>query len=95
MLCEHLRELETELKRAGIIETFRGQAWSHNCREWVYFDCHLDLPAIRARMSLAPCVADHANTDPHSGTERGLVCTEHHDAIMGSLEPQSGKRTFE
>ena len=94
MLCEHLRTLESELKGAGIPETFRGQAWSHNCREWVYFDCHLDVQSIRRRMNLAACVTDHENTDSHTGTERGLVCREHHDAIVGSLEPVYGKSVF-
>ena len=42
MLCDHLKPLEAELKQSGIKEAYRGQAWSHNCREWVYFDCHLD-----------------------------------------------------
>ncbi len=91
MVCEHLQPLEAELKQAGIKETFRGQAWSHNCREWVYFDCHLDLASIRQRLNLAACVIDHENTDSHSGTERGLVCQEHHDAIVGTLEPMPGK----
>jgi hypothetical protein len=36
---------------------------------------------------LAPCVVDHLNDDPKSGTERGLCCEEHFDAIMGMLEP--------
>jgi hypothetical protein len=91
MLCEHLQPLEAELKEAGIPETFRGQAWSHNCREWVYFDCHIDVASIRRRMNIARCVIDHKNTDSHSGTEQGLVCQEHHDAIVGTLEPMPGK----
>lgn len=32
---EHLQQLETEILAAGLQETFRGQAWSQNCREWV------------------------------------------------------------
>jgi hypothetical protein len=83
MLCEHLAPMEAELKARGIGETFRGQAWSDNCREWVYFDCVLDVAGLRRRHSPAPCVVDHENRDPRSGTERGLVCTEHHDGIMG------------
>jgi hypothetical protein len=86
-MCEHLQELEAELIRKGVPETFRGLAWSRNCREWVYFTCYLDLAAIRKRIILAPCVVDHLNDDPKSGTERGLCCEEHFDAIMGMLEP--------
>jgi hypothetical protein len=94
MICEHLQQLERELKNAGIKETFRGQAWSHNCREWAYFDCHLDLHSIRQRIKFAECVIDHENADPHSGTERGLVCAEHYDAIIGSLDEIEGKPVF-
>jgi hypothetical protein len=86
-MCEHLKALDEELTRAGITETSRGQAWSRNCREWVYYTCHLDLPSIRRRLSLSPCVVDHTNEDPRSGTERGLVCEDHHHAIVGRLEP--------
>jgi hypothetical protein len=48
MTCEHLLPLEEALLAEGIRETSRGQAWSENCREWVYFDCRLDLPLISA-----------------------------------------------
>jgi hypothetical protein len=82
-MCEHLIQLETELTERGIPITFRGQAWSRNCREWVYFTCYFDLASVRARLGLAPCVIDHVNDDPKSGEERGFVCSEHHDGIMG------------
>ena len=42
MVCEHLYPLEQALLAAGIAETYRGQPWSRNCREWVYFDADLD-----------------------------------------------------
>ena len=86
-MCEHLRQLEEELIGRGIAVTFRGQAWSRNCREWVYFSCYLDLAAVRARLALPACVVDHVNADPKSGEERGFVCTEHHDAVMGMPQP--------
>ncbi|MFT3785601.1 MAG: hypothetical protein QM770_05480 [Tepidisphaeraceae bacterium] len=94
MVCEHLRALEQELQTRGIAETFRGQAWSRNCREWVYFACYLDAPSIRARLNLPDCVEDHTNDDPRSGQERGLVCSEHHDAIVGRYEPSSAYPTI-
>ena len=59
MLCEHLAELEQALIAANIPITYRGQPWTSNCREWVYFACWLDRPAIRARSQLADCVHDH------------------------------------
>jgi hypothetical protein len=40
-MCEHLKPLENYLVDLGITETFRGQAWSKDCREWVYFACIL------------------------------------------------------
>ncbi len=85
MVCPHLSALETELLNAGIKETFRGAAWSKNCREWVYFDIVLDTTAIAARMNFASCVRVHENLDPKSGTERGFECTECQDAIMGRI----------
>jgi hypothetical protein len=86
-MCEHLAQLEQVLLDRGIPVTFRGQPWTTNCREWVYFDCYLDLELIRRRLRLAPCVHDHINLDTKSGEERGFVCTEHHDAVMGVPHP--------
>ncbi|MBD9425003.1 hypothetical protein IB232_06705 [Pseudomonas sp. PDM15] len=83
MLCEHLRALEQALLHNGAEETFRGQAWSENCREWVYFDVRRDLSALQRRFALPACVQPHENADPHSGQERGLVCTQCHNAVMG------------
>ena len=84
MTCEHLRALEEELIARGIAETFRGEPWETNTREWVYFACVLDLPALRARLALAPCVADHVHRGTHDGSEAGFECREHQDAIMGA-----------
>lgn len=86
MVCEHLIELETALLADGARETARGQVWSKNCREWVYFDVVLDVDAIRARFSLAPGVELHENTDARSGLERGLVCRSCQDAVMGLID---------
>jgi hypothetical protein len=96
MVCEHLRALEQELAAAGFPETFRGQAWSSNCREWVYFDGYLDRASIRARMTLADCVHDHEHRGTHDGQESGFVCATCHDAIMGlhPLDVRSATRTF-
>lgn len=83
MICEHLRQLETEILAAGHHETFRGQAWSENCREWVYFACYFDRESIRKRLPLPGCVHDHEHLGTHSGQEAGFVCAQCHDAIMG------------
>ena len=84
MVCEHLQQLEQELLQSGIKETFRGQAWSHNCREWVYFQCVLDLRALRERMRFDACVQDHQHHGTHDGSEAGFVCGQCKDAIMGA-----------
>jgi hypothetical protein len=90
MLCEHLAPLEREIVAAGVQETFRGQAWSDNCREWVYFACWLDRVAIRARLTLHECVKDHEHRGTHDGQEAGFVCMACHDAVMGAYEPRPG-----
>jgi hypothetical protein len=94
MLCEHLAMIERALAAERVPVTSRGQAWSQNCREWVYVDCFLDLPAIRARFALADCVQDHAHRGTHDGQERGLVCAQCHDAIMGHYEAIPDRRVF-
>jgi hypothetical protein len=83
MTCEHLLPLETALAAAGFKETFRGAAWSQNCREWVYFDCILQRDVIRKAFELADCVKDHEHRGTHDGQESGFVCEMHHDAIVG------------
>ena len=83
MTCSHLSELERALLDAGVPETSRGQAWSENCREWVYFDCILDLIRLRARFGLPDVVRDHDHVGTHDGCERGFDCTECRDGIMG------------
>lgn len=83
MLCEHLHPLEKEILGAGFEEKARGQLWSDNCREWVYFDVFLDLDALRRRFRLSPIVEDHTNDDPRSGLEHGFTCTLCKDGIMG------------
>jgi len=95
MLCEHLQAVEKAMIAAGIKETYRGEAWSKNCREWVYFDCFIDVAAVRRRFPLAACVQDHAHRGTHDGQERGLECTECHDAVMGVYEKTPGMTAFE
>ena len=85
MVCRHLAPLENELIRAGFKETFRGRAWTKNCREWVYFDVVFDTEAVFSRMNFDPCVEIHENFDPKSGTERGFVCSACRDGIMGRI----------
>lgn len=92
MVCEHLIKLEKELLDAGITETYRGQAWSDNCREWVYFDTVLNTDSLAKRLNLPSCVRIHENLDQKSGTERGFVCEICNDGIMGRI---SGAEIFD
>lgn len=85
MVCEHLLVLENELAALGIKETFRGQAWSTNCREWVYYDVVLNVDSLRERLQLRPTVTVHENLDERSGLEKGFVCSSCKDAIMGRV----------
>jgi len=90
LVCEHLYPLEQALLAAGIEETYRGQPWSRNCREWVYFDADLDTASLLRRFQLPYCVEVAENTDPKSGIEHGLFCSLCKDAVMG--KPGSGTR---
>lgn len=94
MVCEHLSELESALLDSGVRVTFRGQAWSDNCREWVYFDCFLNTPRIRERFRVPSVVHDHTHRGTHDGNEHGLVCSICHDAVVGLVDPTPGKATF-
>ncbi len=75
---------------AGVGVTSRGQAWSDNCRQWVYFDCFMDLEAVRDRIALAPCVRDHEHLGTHDGSEAGFFCEQCKDGIMG-VHPEGRK----
>ncbi len=92
MVCEHLIKLEQELIERGIAVISRGQAWTDNCREWVYFDCYLNIPVIRKKIIFDSCVMDHEHLGSHDGSEAGLVCSVHHDAIMGVHKKDSAGR---
>ncbi len=94
MTCEHLRQLEDAMIAAGIRETYRGQPWTNNCREWVYFDCFIDTDAVRQSFTFTSCVSEHAHRGTHDGQERGFECSECHDGIMGVYEPNDGVPVF-
>lgn len=91
LVCEHLHPLEQAFLDAGIEKIHRGQPWSRNCREWVYFDAEFDTGAIMRRFQLPDCVEVTENTDPKSGIEHGLFCSLCMDAVMGKA---GSKRTF-
>ncbi|NAY90971.1 hypothetical protein GTQ34_03480 [Muricauda sp. JGD-17] len=93
MTCEHLYPLEKELLENDIRENFRGQAWSKNCREWVYFDCvFTNLEKTKERFEMDDDIVEiHSHFGTHDGQEHGLFCTKCKDGIMG-LNPEKVKR---
>ena len=92
-LCEHLADtLQYILDRGAQISSC-GQAWSENCHIWVYFDTLLDCDSLIKGLSLDPCVQIHDHRGTHEGSERGLECTIHHDALMGPHPSDAGPLT--
>ena len=89
-MCDHLRPLEDHLASLKCAVSFAGQAWSSNCRHWIYYQVLLDCEALRKRFKLPDCVEIHANDDPRSGREKGLVCSVDHDGIIGR-HPEDAK----
>jgi hypothetical protein len=89
-VCEHLRALEDELTVQKRKVTFAGQAWSSNCRHWMYFDVVLDCDALKKRLKLGDGVTVHVNDDPRSGREKGLFCSSCNDAVIG-IHPEDAK----
>lgn len=94
MICEHLRPLEIDILSAGLKEIYRGQPWSLNCREWVYFDGYLDTEGLVAKRTLPSVVRVHEHRGTHDGEERGFVCDQCHDGLMGLYEPRPTRPTF-
>lgn len=89
-MCEHLAQLDIELKSKKIRETYRGQAWSENCREWVYYDCLFNLETIRQRYKFPAFIENHINNDNKSGMEAGFVCSLCNDGVIG-IHPDFGR----
>jgi len=82
-VCEHLRQAESYIRDKGGRVVSVGRPWSANCRTWVYFDTMLDPESLIAALQLAACVEVHDHRGTHDGSERGIVCTIHHDGVMG------------
>lgn len=93
--CPHLRPLEKALQDAGIPETWRGKAWTNNVREWVYFECYLDIEAIQQQFALPDCITTYQNDDIRTGMEAGLTCETCQDGVIG-IHPdhRKGHRQF-
>jgi hypothetical protein len=92
-LCEHLTGALQYILSQGAQIVSCGQAWSENCHIWVYFDALLDCEALIKGLSLDACVHIHEHRGTQEGSERGLVCTMHQDALMGPHPSDAGPRT--
>lgn len=89
-MCEHLINLDNELRAKAIKETYRGQPWSDKCREWVYYNCVLNVEKLNARFNFPSFITISRNDDHRSGRELGFYCEQCYDAVMG-LHPEDGK----
>ena len=91
-LCAHLEPVLRVVMATGARIQYCGQAWSANCHIWVYFDTVLDCENLQTIHNLPGCVEIHDHRGTHDGAERGLVCREHHDGLMGTHPAYSGFR---
>ncbi|HTM52345.1 MAG TPA: hypothetical protein VL285_26800 [Bryobacteraceae bacterium] len=82
-LCRHLTAAEQYIRSAGGKLVSCGRPWSAHCHLWAYFDAQLDCEGLIEGLGLDPCVRIHDHRGTHDGSERGLVCTIHHDALLG------------
>jgi len=89
-LCKHLAAAAQYIRDQGGRMVSSGQPWSQNCHVWVYFDALLDCERLIQGLGLDPCVEIHDHRGTHDGSERGLVCTIHHDGVMGPHPSDSG-----
>ena len=89
-VCPHLQPVAEYLATTGVRVVSAGQAWSSNCRLWVYYDVVLDCESLISRFRLPSIVTIHDHRGTHDGAERGLQCSEHHDALMG-IHPEYAK----
>lgn len=82
-MCIHLKPLEDYLIGLGIAETYRGQVWSENCREWVYYDAVLQPERLKKRFNFDDTITVFDYVDIKVGSELGLECSVCKDGIMG------------
>ena len=85
MTCTHLSAVEQAIIDRGIRELSRETGYWEPC-EWVYFECYIDLAAVRTKFALDPCVRDYVRRGTHEGSEKGLYCEQCHDGVTGLPE---------
>jgi hypothetical protein len=82
-LCRHLAGAEQYIRGAGGKLVACCRPWSAHCHLWAYFDAQLDCESLIEGLGLDPCVRIHDHRGTHDGSERGLICTVHHDGLLG------------
>jgi hypothetical protein len=90
-MCEHLMELDCYIKSKKIKEIFRGKAWSENCREWVYYDCILNVNTLKEKFNLDGCIKIHEYNDIKVANELGFYCNSCKDAVIGFNKKTNNK----
>jgi hypothetical protein len=93
MVCEHLKALDETLTAAGVQVVYRDrQPWAKDCRNWTRYAVAFDIAAVRERFNFDDCVVDWEVDDHWQGSERGFVCNQHNDAIIGDFYPSKELR---
>ena len=67
-MCIHLKPLENYLQTQGIAETYRGQVWSKNCREWIYYDAVLNPQKLKEKFQFDDTIKIHDYEDIKVGS---------------------------
>ncbi len=88
-MCIHLQKAEDYIKASGLRESWPGQAWSLNCREWIYFNCSFSPAKLIEKPGPEDCVTIHDYYDIKVGAELGLFCESCKDGIM-SIHARDG-----
>lgn len=83
MICRHLKPIEDIIREKNVTEMYRGQPWSKNCREWVYYDCYIDTVLLSKRLDLKAYVVAYEHIGTNDGQKSGFYCTSQKDGIMG------------
>ena len=83
--CEHLRDLERDLRARRFPIQYEGHSWWGESRgAWVYFSCYLEAAVIRAAYKL-PGFVQYSEYDGRvGGQEAGFECTRCQSAVMGA-----------
>ncbi len=92
-MCEHLAPALCYALSHGATVTACCRPWSENCHIWIYFDKLLDCAGLIRGLALDACITIHDHRGTHDGSERGLVCGIHHDALMGPHPADAGAST--